>query len=92
MHDSRPRDKRHLGGMANQAIRERALRMAGSRMHDEAGGLIDDQQLRIFKNNRKVHRLSQPGLGLGHLWDRNPQPLALSHHLAGLQGGPLVKL
>jgi hypothetical protein len=37
--------------MADQSIGERAVRMASSRVHDKASRFIDDQELRVFKNN-----------------------------------------
>src|SRR5579884_3087859 len=58
VHDSRP-----LGLLAarrvvrDEAVDERAARVPGRRVHDEAGGLVDDEEVLVLVGNRELHLL-----------------------------------
>ena len=65
---------------AKQRVDERAVRVAGRRMHDHAGRLVDDDQMRILEADVERDRLRRRlgGFGFGHGHDkilRRPDPL-----------------
>jgi len=61
MHDPRPGHLGHLGGVANQAVGERSVRVACPGMYHEPRRLIDHDQICIFKNDLSKKRLGKPG-------------------------------
>ena len=58
VHDPRPlrlvaaRDR-----VAEQAVDERPRRVAGGRMHDEAGRLVHDEEVLVLVHDSELHRL-----------------------------------
>ena len=73
MHDARPLDAADAGqaspAMGDERVDQRAGGMAGARMHGQALGLVDDDQVGVLVDDGERHRLRLEvgGLGLRHV-------------------------
>ncbi len=63
MHDARARHAGKRRGVREQRVHQRAVRLAGPGMNDEACRLVDDDQLGVFVDYLERHalRLRRPG-------------------------------
>ena len=58
VHDARPvRLLPALDVVGEQPVHERSLRVPGRGMHDDARGLVDDEEMLVLVRDREVHRL-----------------------------------
>ena len=60
MNDAGTRQRFQLRHMRQQAVHERTAGVPRARMHDQSGGLVDDQQIVVFEYDLERH-----GFGLG---------------------------
>ena len=69
MHDARPLDAADAGegspAMGDERVDQRAVGMAGARVHGQPLGLVDDDQVGVLVDDRERHRLRLDGGGLG---------------------------
>ena len=76
---------RHLGQfrrVVQQSIEQGAVLMAGSRMHDKAGRLVDHQQRVVFINDVQIDGFGLP-LALNLALGIQLQPLTTQHNVTG---------
>ena len=59
MHDAGARHARELRRVMQQRVEQRAVAVAGARMHDEPGRLVDDEERVVLGNDRQRDRLGQ---------------------------------
>ena len=43
--------------MSEQRVDQRLVRMSGRRMHDQAGSLVDDDEMLVLEQHLEIHRL-----------------------------------
>ena len=83
VHDAWPQlaaDARQVGAVVQQAIHQGAVPVTRRRVHRESGGLVEHDQVGVFKQHIQGHLLGQQvGKGLGR---RHPQ----LHHVLWAQG------
>lgn len=70
-----PADARKVSTMREQGVHERACGPAGAGMHDEPGGLVEDQYVRVLPQDVEGDRLGRQGEGFG-VGDDERDPLA----------------
>ena len=79
VHDAGPQltaDAGQIWAVVQQAIHQGAVLVAGRRVHREPGGLVEHDQVGVFKQHIQGHRLGQQvGKGLGR---RHPQRHAVA--------------
>ena len=72
VHDSRAAHaadaRQRFAAMGDQGIDQGPVRVARRRMHDQAGGFVDDQHVVVLKNDIEIDslRLGRRGTTLGH--------------------------
>ena len=92
VHDARPTHaadaRQGVAAMADQRIDERARLVACGRMHDEAGGLVDDDEVLVLEDDVERNILAL-GLGRGGLGNGDFDGLA-GPHLGRRVGGRLA--
>ena len=76
MNNACPWQKARLRITPKQTIEQCSLPISWCRMHHQPRALVDDQQMRIFKNNIKRHILGLEGLTLRCWLKLNTQKLA----------------
>ena len=57
VHDARARQRGQRGRVMQQRVLQRAVAVAGARMHDEAGGLVEDEERVVLVDDRERDRL-----------------------------------
>ena len=95
MHDARPHlaaDAAQVVHVVEQGVHERAARVARGRVHDHAGGLVDDDHVVILVQDREGQRL-RLRLGIdrrGYLDGDLPSGLdrLVRFGVAAVDGGP----
>ena len=65
VHDARARQLSGIGIAMQQAVEHRAAPVACSRVHNQAGRLVDDEQRVVFVDDIQVDRLSHEGVLIG---------------------------
>ena len=93
MDDSRPILVATGSVEGEQAVDERAGVVARARMNDDAGRLVDDEQVLVLPRDAEVHLLGDERRGVGRQLDEDVlptrQPMALGAGLAVDEDGPV---
>ena len=79
VHDARARQRGQRGRVMQQRVLQRAVAVAGARMHDEAGGLVEDEERVVLVDDRERDRLC------GHAGVRRGRHFDDGHRFAAVQ-------
>src|SRR5438046_153636 len=88
VHEPRARDPRELRIEREQRVLERMAGVAGPGMHDEPGGLVDDDERTVLMNHLERNRLGADG-GLGRQLRLDAHLFAALHLVPGPRRSPL---
>ena len=81
MHDSGAREFSQTGNMIEQCIQQGPAWVSRARMHHQSRRFVDDQDIRVFVNDRKGYILSHP-TGIRRWRYLNPDQITRDYRIA----------